>query len=91
VSIVLGSLLSRGEVETILESPIRWRVEWCAGAGWEPTEGVGAPLPPDVVSHVPSRSRLRKIERGIYDEKTWMFAYFDGDIDDPVLVFHEGP
>lgn len=83
--------VTRDVVETALESPLRWRIEWCDGARREPTEGTGPTLPDGVLAAIPTRAKQRKIDRGLERDRTWIFAYLSDQGGHTMLDLHEGP
>lgn len=62
------------EVDEALLTPTHWRLEYGEGFSVEPVEGFGTQLPDGVLSRVPSRAKRRKIERGLEQDKTSIFA-----------------
>lgn len=48
-------------------------------------------MPPGVLPRVPNTPKKRKFERGLLDNKTWVFAFAEHDDSGPYLLFHEGP
>ena len=83
--------LSREEVLDLLQNPIRWRVEWCAGSEEAAESGRGTELPDGVLARIPTGAKRRKFQRGLDDHKTWVFATVadaDGEL---LLDLHEGP
>lgn len=83
--------LSREEVSELLQSPVRWRVEWCSGSRMAPEIGRGTKLPHGVLERIPTGSKRRKFRRGLDDEKTWIFASLAEQGSETVLILHEGP
>lgn len=83
--------LSREEVVDILQSPIRWRVEWCEGSRVPSESGRGTVLPDGVLARIPSGAKRRKFQRGVDDHKTWVFATVANEDGESILDLHEGP
>jgi hypothetical protein len=83
--------LSREEVTDLLQHSVRWQVEWCAGSRMTPESGRGKVLPEGVLSRIPSGAKRRKFQRGMHDEKTWVFAFLIDDDSGTLLALHEGP
>lgn len=83
--------LTRDEVSEAIDSGFRWRVEWCAGSRSPDASGVGAPLPDAVLERVPNGPKKRKLQRGLGDGKTWVFAFLEEDDHGRYLQLHEGP
>jgi hypothetical protein len=83
--------LTRDEVEDRLAAGAKWRIEWCAGGASPAVEGAGERLPGGVLEQVPTRAKRRKMQRGLQDNRTWMFVVEGGSEEDRLLEFHEGP
>lgn len=84
--------LSGEEVVSLLDGPVHWRVEWCAGSSARPTSGFGRVLPQGVIERVPHSAKRRKFQRGINDQRTWIFATVSDDADrtDPDATLRAG-
>lgn len=82
--------VTREAVQDALSAPVRWTVEYCAGARRSLEAGSGRALPSGVMEWIPNRTKRRKLERGLEGDKTWMFADLsesDGEIS---LTIYEG-
>lgn len=87
----LEDAISRDFVEELLGQGTKWRLTYCYGSTDKPVSGVGPTLPTGILEAIPSAAKLRKITRGLEQDKTWVFAFLSPEATGTMLDLQESP